>query len=83
MTLDENLVAEREKAIKVLDLDETLKRLAKMDQRMAQVVEFRVFAGMTNLETAFVLQVSDRTVQEDWRVAKMWLRNELLEATPP
>jgi hypothetical protein len=40
-------------------------------------VELRVFTGMTVLEAAFVLSVSERTVHEDWRVAKIWLRREL------
>ncbi len=63
MTLDENLGGQTEKAIEVLELDEALTRLGELDQRMAQVVEFRVFAGMTNAEAAFVLKVSERTVR--------------------
>jgi len=77
VTLDENLAIGTVNTIDVLSLDQALTRLAGMDQRMAQVVECRVFAGMTVLEAAFALQVSDRTAQEDWRVAKMWLRHEL------
>ena len=40
---------------------------------MAQVVELRVFAGLHAREVAHVLGVSKRTVDEDWRVARMVL----------
>ncbi len=83
VTLDENLAVSTEKAIDVLELDDALTRLARMDQRMAQVVEYRVFTGMTLLEASFALQVSERTVQDDWRAAKMWLRHEFSKGTPP
>ncbi len=83
VTLDENLAGENEKAIDVLALDDALTRLAEMDKRMAQVVEYRVFTGMTIEETAFVLKVSVSTVQQDWRVAKLWLRHELSKGAPP
>jgi RNA polymerase sigma-70 factor (ECF subfamily) len=79
VTLDENLVGGSAKEIEVLELDEALTRLGEMDQRMVQVVEFRVFAGMTIAEAAFVLKVSKSTVDKDWLVAKMWLLRELSE----
>jgi len=81
VTLDSKLGVEAEKAVGVLELDEALTKLNKMDERMAQVVEFRVFAGMTVVEAAFVLEVSERTVHQDWRMAKMWLRRELWGGT--
>ena len=42
---------------------------------------FRIFAGMTNAESAFVLKVSERTIEDDWRMAKMWLFHELSAGT--
>jgi RNA polymerase sigma-70 factor (ECF subfamily) len=77
VTLDEQFGIGAHREIDVLALDDVLTRLAEMDERMAQVVELRVFAGMTVAEAAFALNVSDRTVHDDWRVAKMWLRHEL------
>jgi len=65
--------------IDLLALDHILTRLHEMDERMARVVEYRVFAGMTVGEVAHVLGVSVRTVYDDWRVAKMWLSRELAE----
>ena len=77
VTLDENLVGKSAKEIEILELNEAMTRLGAMDQRMVQVVEFRVFAGMTIAEAAFVLNVSKRTVEKDWWMAKLWLLREL------
>jgi DNA-directed RNA polymerase specialized sigma24 family protein len=40
-------------------------------------VELKVFGGLTTAETAAVIGVSKRTVDDDWAVAKMWLRRRL------
>ena len=58
-------------------LDEALTRLAKIDPRQAQVVELMFFSGLSVVETAKVLEMSKRTVNRDWQVAKAWLRREL------
>jgi len=63
--------------MEILDLDRALSQLANMDMRMSRVVELRVFSGMTMGEIAHVLDVSERTVHNDWAVAKMWLAREL------
>jgi RNA polymerase sigma factor (TIGR02999 family) len=58
-------------------LDDALTRLEALDDRQAQVVELRYFAGLSVDETAGVLGVSPRTVDGDWRVARAWLAREL------
>ena len=58
-------------------LDTALSELAEMDERMAQVVEYRFFGGMTEKEIAELLDVSARTVRRDWRKAKGWLARAL------
>lgn len=61
----------------LLALDEALERLSKIDPRLAQVVEYRFFAGMTEVEIGRVLNVSDRMVRNYWRKARAWLAREL------
>jgi RNA polymerase sigma-70 factor, ECF subfamily len=61
----------------ILDLNACLKRLAEIEPRHAQLVELRVFAGMTMSECATHLGTSLRTAERDWRVASAWLRREL------
>ncbi len=66
-----------QRADALVALDESLDRLAQLDERMARVVECRFFAGLTEAETAEALGVSQRTVAREWAVARGWLYNEL------
>ena len=63
--------------IPVLALDHALGRLGKLDAGLAQIVELRVFGGLTIDEAAHVLNVSPSTAKRDWRTAKAWLTREL------
>jgi RNA polymerase sigma factor (TIGR02999 family) len=67
----------------LLDIHEALGRLAQLDERLAQVVECRFFAGLDEADTALALGISDRTVRRDWIKARAWLRRELAEASSP
>jgi RNA polymerase sigma-70 factor, ECF subfamily len=58
-------------------LDEALKSLAENYPQKARVVELRFFGGLTVQETANVLDVSDRTVDRDWKFARVWLLREM------
>ena len=75
--LDGKEIALGERADELIALDEALTRLAGFDERLAQVVEYRFFGGLTIEETAAVLDVSTMTVKRDWNKAKAWLYREL------
>lgn len=60
-----------------LALGEALDRLAQLSPRQAHVVELHSFAGLTEEETAEVLDCSLKTVKNDWRFAKAWLKREI------
>ena len=64
-------------------LDEALNTLAKIDERKSQVIEYRYFGGFTIEEVADMLQVSPSTVQNEWRLARSWLRREILSEASP
>jgi RNA polymerase sigma factor (TIGR02999 family) len=81
VTLDGEIAQPDASDIEVLDLDRALSRLGELDGRAARVVELRVFAGMEMREIAHILEVSERTVHGDWRMAKMWLARELSRGT--
>jgi RNA polymerase sigma factor (TIGR02999 family) len=68
-----------ERPTDLVELDDALKTLARLDARHARVVELRFFAGLSHEETAHVLNVSVATVRRDWRLAKAWLFRELRE----
>jgi RNA polymerase sigma factor (TIGR02999 family) len=69
-----------ERADSLLALDEALENLGRMDARLARVVECRFFAGLSEVETAEALGVSQRTVARDWQIARAWLHEALRDA---
>jgi RNA polymerase sigma factor (TIGR02999 family) len=77
ITLAEGIAIVPSQEVDLLDLDEALTRLAALHERQARVVELRFFGGLSVEEAAAALGVSERTVKEDWRVARAWLRSEI------
>ena len=67
-------------ALDLLALDQALGKLAQVDARAADVVTMRYFGGLTVDQIARVLDVSPRTVGDDWSMARAWLRRELTGA---
>ena len=63
----------------MLALEAALEKLGALNERQARIVELRFFAGMTIPETAAELEVSETTVEDDWRFARAWLNRELSE----
>ena len=61
----------------VLAVDEALRKLEQVAPRQAEVVMLRYFAGLSVDETAQALEVSPRTVDYEWRMARAWLHREL------
>ena len=61
----------------LLALDAALERLRQIDEALARLVEYRVFAGLTMEEAAHVLNVSPSTAKREWRTAKAWLTREI------
>jgi RNA polymerase sigma factor (TIGR02999 family) len=58
-------------------LDDALTRLAELDPRAGQLVEWRVFAGLDIDEIARMQGLTERTVFRDWRRARAFLVQHL------
>ncbi len=58
----------------VLAVHQALEALAASHPRQARLVELRFFGGLSESETAKVLEVSRATLSRDWRFARVWLR---------
>ncbi len=58
-------------------LDEALAALAKLDPRMAQIVELRYFTGLEVGEIATLFNLDERTIYREWAMARSWLRQRL------
>ena len=72
--LEDWLAKAPEKGEMVLALDEALVFLAEQHERQAKVVEMKFFGGMKMQEIADELEVSIKTIEIDWKVAKAWLK---------
>ena len=61
----------------VLRLHEALEELAQVDERLVRIVEMRSFGGLSEVEIAATLGVTDRTVRREWRRARALLHAAL------
>jgi RNA polymerase sigma factor (TIGR02999 family) len=65
----------------LLRLDRALTELANDEPRLAELVELRFFAGLQISDIAALREVSDRTLNRDWRRAKAMLHAALFPDT--
>ena len=72
--IDEDMLAGPRNDADVLEVVDALERLERVDERLARVVEYRFFGGLTNEEIGAVLGVDARTVRRDWTKARSLLR---------
>jgi RNA polymerase sigma-70 factor (ECF subfamily) len=70
---EEGIAFSAERSIEVLAVDEALTELGNLNPRQAQVVEMRYFSELSEEQIAALLNISPRTVQRDWLLAKGWL----------
>lgn len=75
-------IADDANHLDVLELNDALDTLAEQSARAAQVVELKFFGGLSGEEIAQELEVSLRTVNNDWRFAKAWLYATLSPHSP-
>ena len=77
LTLNEEIDKAADETTDLIELDEALNELAKLDPVKAQIVELRYFGGLTMDEAAEVLGVSTITVKRHWKMTKAWLYGRL------
>ena len=61
----------------VLELDEALARLSKIDPSKAELVSLKFFGGLTLKEAAAVLGLSMSTADRHWAFARSWLQSAM------
>ena len=77
ITLDENIDLPDIKEVNLVEVNESLQNLERLDTQQAKIVEMRFFGGLTIEEIATALAISPTTVKRDWSVAKRWLQRDL------
>lgn len=65
------------KDVDLVDLDDALRELTRMDQRQGRIVELRFFGGLSIDETAEVLSISTASVERSWASARAWLYRQM------
>lgn len=60
-----------------LDLEDLIKTLSTVDPASADVVEYKIFGGLTLAEIATVMSVSESKVSRNWQFARSWLLMKL------
>jgi RNA polymerase sigma factor (TIGR02999 family) len=83
IALDDIDIAQAMPDERVLLIDEALERLEKTDAELARVVVLKFFGGLTNVEVAEIIGVTERTVQNKWTFAKAWLLENIQGAFNP
>jgi RNA polymerase sigma-70 factor (ECF subfamily) len=71
--LDQVRLGSEPRSIDILELDEALQELERLEPRAGRVVELRYFGGYTDKEVVEVLGVPLATVRRDWEFARTWL----------
>src|SRR5260370_2275842 len=75
--LDEAAIVSQEGTKEIVDVNEALQELLKLDARKAQVVELKYFGGLTYAEIAGAATISVETVRRDWELATAGLHTAL------
>lgn len=77
---DEPIAQEASQTLETLEaLNDALNELANVDAALAELIDLHFFSGFTFAEIANARGVSERTVQRDWRKARLLLQRTLTE----
>ena len=77
ITLDSSVGWTGGKELDLVALDDALKTLGLLSERQAKIVELRFFGGLSIEQAADALGVSTTTIENEWAVARAWLRRQL------
>lgn len=73
LPLDAIQIAADERAVDLLSLNDALEKLRSLSERLAEIVEYRFFGGLTYEQIAEVTGRSVATAERDWARARLWL----------
>ena len=79
LPLDEAIMVGAQNSSELIELDDALERLAKLDPRKSQVIELLFFGGLTYEESSAALGISEATLHRELKMAKAWLHRELTQ----
>lgn len=77
VTYQETLLQSQHKLETLLSINEALDQVRAIDAKLADLVELRFFAGLTEVELAEIFGVNERTLRRNWTKAKVLLAKVL------
>ncbi len=80
-TLDVELLAAEGREVDLIDLDDALQEMSRINPEGCRIAEMRYFTGLNLEEIGEHLGVSRTTAKRRWRAARIWLHREL--SRPP
>lgn len=81
VTLDEGVVGAGDTDLAILELDEALEALRKIDPEKAQLVELQYFGGLSVVEMEEFTGLSSATIGRHLRFARAWIRDCMMNNT--
>jgi RNA polymerase sigma factor (TIGR02999 family) len=75
--LNPDVIGIESQAELIVAIDGALDAIASFNERLGRVAECRLFAGLSEEETAQALGTSLRTAQREWQRARAWLQQHL------
>jgi|ERR1051326_3132851 RNA polymerase sigma factor (TIGR02999 family) len=82
ISLDDAIGVSEKSDVNLIELDDALTALTKIDAVKSRIVELRFFGGLTVEEIGEITGTSPRTVMRHWRLARAWLYGEMNRNAP-
>lgn len=77
VTFNDEVMSGDVRAEELLALDDALRQLYELSPRQGKIVELRFFGGLTEVEIAKLMKISESTIKREWRMARAWLNREI------
>jgi RNA polymerase sigma factor (TIGR02999 family) len=81
--LEDNLAIASDGLEDIIVIDDALTRLAVLDRRKSDAIELVCFGGMSYVEAAGILQISEATLHRDLAFARAWIERDLKMSDGP
>jgi RNA polymerase sigma-70 factor (ECF subfamily) len=77
LNIDDIEIMSSKQSVDLVNLDESLENLAKLDPLKARIVELRYFGGLSTAEIGEVLGLTTIAVDRNWKLARAWLASQI------
>lgn len=77
LTFSEGTLSDQDETINLVDFHDSLEQLSSLNERQAKIIELRLLGTLSIAEIANMLDISERTAKRDWRLARLWILEEL------